>query len=289
MNRKQAEVLLAAVILTRSSSYLFTKTLLKTLGTFNLLAVRFLFAFAALVIIFFKQLRHAHRNDIIGGIVTGAIFTALMTFELTALKTTDTSMVSFVENTAVVFVPLIEAMLIHRLPSPASIVSAALALGGVGLLTLRGGAFTFTPGEFYALCAALLYSIGIITIDRFSHRCDALIVGIVEVGSMGLFSLILSFIFEQPRLPSDTTEWGFVLILALICTGFGYTLQPVAQSHTTSQRAGLMCALNPAFASLLGVVFLSEPVSVTGVCGAALILLSLYVPHIFAARKPRLC
>lgn len=136
----------------------------------------------------------------------------------------------------------------------------------------------------------MLYAVGIIVTDRYSHKCDALIVGIVEVGCIGLFSLILSFIFEQPRIPSGGTGWGCVLVLALVCTGFGFTLQPVAQSHTTSRRAGLMCALNPAFASVLGVVFLSEPVTVQGVCGALLILASLYIPHLlehFGVRRKK--
>lgn len=288
MNRKQAELLLAAVILTRSSAYLFSKTGLETLGTFNLLAARFLLGFAVLAIIFFKRMRRINRHDLIGGAVIGAVFTAVMTLELTALKTTDTSTVSFLENTAIVFVPLIEALLIRKLPKPASIASALLALCGVGLLTLRGGAFGFTPGEVCCLCAAVLYAAGIITTDRFSHKCDALLVGIVEVGCIGLFSLVLSFIFEQPRIPSGGTEWGCVLVLALLCTGFGFTLQPVAQSHTTSQRAGLMCALNPSFASILGVVFLSEPVTVQGVCGAALILFSLYIPHFFNGARTQL-
>lgn len=288
MNRKQAELLLAAVILTRSSAYIFSKTGLETLGTFNLLAARFLLGFAVLAIIFRKRLRHAKRSDIIGGAVIGAVFTAVMALELTALKTTDTSAVSFLENTAIVFVPLIESVLIRRLPKPVSIVSALLALCGVGLLTLRGGAFSLTPGELCCLCAAVLYAVGIITTDRFSHKCDALLVGIVEVGCIGFFSLVLSFIFEQPRIPSGGTELGCVLVLALVCTGFGFTLQPVAQSHTTSERAGIMCALNPAFASLLGVVFLSEPVTVQGVCGAALILLSLYVPHFFSGERTHL-
>ena len=285
MNRKQAELLLAAVILTRSSAYIFSKTGLETLGTFNLLAARFLLGFAVLAIIFRKRLLHAKRSDIIGGTVIGAVFTAVMALELTALKTTDTSAVSFLENTAIVFVPLIEAALIRRLPKPASIVSALLALRGVGLLTLRGGAFSLTPGEMCCLGAAVLYAVGIITTDRFSHKCDALLVGIVEVGAIGLLSLILSFVFEQPRIPAGGTEWGCVLVLALVCTGFGFTLQPVAQAHTTSQRAGLMCALNPVFASILGVIFLSEPVTVQGVCGAALILLSLYVPNFFNGER----
>ena len=288
MNRKQAELLLAAVILTRSSAYLFSKTGLETLGTFNLLAARFLLGFFVLAIIFFRRLRHVKGRDIVGGAVIGAVFTAVMALELTALKTTDTSTVSFLENTAIVFVPFIEALLIRRLPKPASIVSAAVALCGVGFLTLRGGSFGFTPGEACCLGAAVLYAIGIIVTDRYSHKCDALLVGIVEVGSIGLFSLLLSLVFEQPRIPAGGTEWGCVLVLALLCTGFGFTLQPVAQSHTTSQRAGLMCALNPAFASILGVIVLGEPVTVQGVGGALLILLSLYIPHLWEAGHRRL-
>ena len=48
------------------------------------------------------------------------------------------------------------------------------------------------------------------------------------------------------------------------------------------QHAGLMCALNPAFASILGVIVLNEAVTAQGVCGAALILFSLFIPHFFA-------
>lgn len=94
--------------------------MLETLGTFNLLAARFLLGFVVLGIIFFRRLKHASRRDIIGGAIIGAVFTAVMTFELTALKTTDTSTVSFLENTAIVFVPLIEAAIIRRLPKTAS-------------------------------------------------------------------------------------------------------------------------------------------------------------------------
>ena len=46
---------MAVVILTRSSAYIFSKTGLETLGTFNLLAARFLLAFLVLGVIFFKR------------------------------------------------------------------------------------------------------------------------------------------------------------------------------------------------------------------------------------------
>lgn len=287
MNRKQAELLLAAVILTRSTAYLFSKAGLEHLAAFNLLAVRFLTAFILLGVIFIKRLRHIKAAEVRAGAVIGALFTAVMGLEMAALKTTDTSTVSFLENTAIVIVPLLEAALARRLPKASSLAGAALALLGVALITLSSGAFSFTAGELCCLGAATLYACAIIVTDRLSHRGDALMIGIMQVGFIGLFSLLLSIIFEQPRLPSGGVEWGAILMLALVCTGFGFTLQPVAQAHTTSQRAGLMCALNPAFASVLGVIVLSEPITVQGVCGSLLILASLYVPHIAAAVKKR--
>ena len=52
MSAKQAQALMAVVILTRSSAYIFSKTGLETLGTFNLLAARFLLAFLVLALSF---------------------------------------------------------------------------------------------------------------------------------------------------------------------------------------------------------------------------------------------
>lgn len=58
------------------------------------------------------------------------------------------------------------------------------------------------------MCAAVFYATGIIVTDRFSHKGDALLIGIVEVGTIGVLGLILALIFEQPRLPSGGTERG---------------------------------------------------------------------------------
>jgi len=132
-----------------------------------------------------------------------------------------------------------------------------------------------------AVMAAVLYAAAIITTDRFSHEDDPLTLGIVQVGTLGLLALVSSFVFEAPHLPQSGTQWLMIAGLAVICTGFGFTLQPVAQSHTTAQRAGLFCALSPACATLLGAAVLREHISVMGMCGIALILLSLLVPQLW--------
>ena len=284
MSRRQAELLLAVVILTRSTGYLFSKAGIESLGVFNLLAARFLLAFALLAIIFFGKFKGVKPCDILRGAVLGGVFALVMALELIALKTTDTSTASFLENTAIIFVPLIEAWLLRRAPERTALISAAAAVAGVALLTLGSGGFGFTSGELYCLCAALLYALAIIITDRFSRRGDGLMMGIMQVGFIGIYALAASFIFEAPRLPSGGTEWGVILVLAIVCTCVGFTFQPVAQAHLSSECSGLFCALSPVFASLLGVVFLGEPVTLQGVFGSALILFSLYIPHIFARK-----
>ena len=78
-----------------------------------------------------------------------------------------------------------------------------------------------------------------------------------------------------------------VLGLAIICSGFGFTLQPVAQRGTTAERAGMMCALSPLSASLQGVMILNDPISPCKLAGCIMILLSLLVPVLFnSLRRP---
>lgn len=185
------------------------------MGKFTLLAVRFLLAFAFLAALFRRRLLQIDRRTLLSDLAMGSIYFCVMTAELTALKTVETSTVSFVTNTAVVIVPLIQAALSRRW-----------------------------------LERRVLF---------------------------GALALIASFLFETPHLPGSGTEWLVVLALALVCSGFGFTLQPVAQSGTTADHAALFCALNPFVAAALGAVCFHEHFGIVGQLGGALILAGIVV------------
>lgn len=287
MTRSRAEALLAAVIIARSTSFVFNKMGLGTMTPFNLLAVRFLLAFGLLAALFWLRLRHVSRRTLLHGAALGGLFFLVMTGEMFALKTTPSGTVSLLENMAILFVPLLEGLALRKLPRPGALASAAVAVTGVALLTMEGGRLSLAPGQWIALGAAVVYACAILCMDRFSHRDDGLVLGILQVGVLGTLALLASLVTESPRLPQTGGEWGIVLALALVCTGFGYTLQPVAQSGTTAQRAGLLCALSPAFASVFGAVLLHERITALGGLGMALILGSILVPNLLAARRAR--
>lgn len=66
-------------------------------------------------------------------------------------------------------------------------------------------------------------------------------------------------------------------ILAVVCTCFGFTLQPMAQSRISAERAGIFCAISPAIATLLGVAVLHENIGFLGIAGLILILSSIVI------------
>ena len=274
MSEKRAELLLACVIIARSTSFVFNKLGLGTMTAFNLLAVRFLLAFALLALVFYRKLRHVGRRTLLRGALLGGLFFLIMSGEMFSLRTVNSGTVS-----------LLESAISRRLPRPATLLSAAVALVGVALLTSAGGAFRIGVGECIALCTALVYACAIITTDRLSHRDDALVLGILQVGFLGFYALIGALLFESPRLPQTGSEWGIVLMLAIVCTGFGYTLQPVAQSHTSAQRVSLFCALSPMFAAIFGALLLKEKITVWSGLGMLLILGSILLPHFLKGDK----
>ena len=288
LTQRGSEALLAAVIIARSTSLLLLKLGLADMGTFTLMSLRFTTAGLILLALFRRRIRAAGRAVFLRGAVIGAAFFAVLASESTALHYTSTSTTSFLENTAVVIVPLLTAIITRRAPGRVTMLSALMTVAGVALLTLRAGFEGFGPGELICLATAVLYACAIIVTDRLSHSGgDALVMGIGQVCTIAVLAAAAAFIFETPALPARAADLGIILALAVVCTIFGFTLQPVAQSGTTAERAAMFCALSPLSAGVLGVVFLHESLGVSGLLGAVFILAGILLPNLPVSTRRR--
>lgn len=98
INPKKYELLLAAVISARATSFIFSKMILEDMGAFNLLTVRFLISFSLLMLIFHREIRKMTKQTLISGVVVGVLFFITMAFEMLALKQAASSLVSLLEN-----------------------------------------------------------------------------------------------------------------------------------------------------------------------------------------------
>ena len=162
-----------------------------------------------------------------------------------------------------------------------------IALAGAALVILRNGSVDLTGDIRFCILAALLYTAAILLTSVLSKQGDALVTGIFQVGFMALFSTAASFLSGTPQLPQSGTEWACILMLAVVCSSFGFALQPLAQRGTTPERTGLFCAINPLVSALLAAVFLHEDLGIAGVAGMALILLSICISGAVSARQAR--
>lgn len=288
MSERKAELLLAAIIMIRSSALLFSKIGMSEMGPLTLIGIRFTLAFMFLLLIFWRRLLHMNKETFVRGLALGGIFFVVMTFELTGLARTSSSTTAFIENTAIVMVPIFEAVLCRRAISFSAATGGTAALCGIGLITLKNGMVSLSFGEVLCMGAAVTYATAIIMTDRLSRKSDPLVLGILQVGFIGIFGMIAAFIFETPKLPSTATQGVVIIVLALICTGLGFTLQPVAQCRTSSEKTGMLCALNPVTAAFLGWAFLGENLGINTITGGALVLFGIAISYLlerFQGRK----
>ena len=286
MSAKKAEALLATVIVARATSLLIVKACLGGFTTFNLMALRFGIATLCLFPFVQRKLKTLQRGTLLRGTMLGVVFFAIIAVELQGLRMTDSSaMVSFLENAAIVLVPLAEALLHKRFPHRQNLLCAALALTGVGFLLLRGGRFELSAGVLVCMGTAVLYTGYIILNDRLSHRDDPLTLGFLTICVVGALSVASTMLFEAPRLPESGKEWLGTLLLAVVCSSIGTALQPMAQRYVPSEKACVFCALNPLAACAMGWLFLSEWQGFTGVVGAALILGSIVISRVKLPEK----
>lgn len=280
LTKTKAEILLIFVILARSTSFVMTKIGLRDLDTFTLLGFRFILATLFILPFIGYRFKKTTRPAVYKGILLGAVYSAIMAAEVYALGISGAGTVALLENTAILMVPLFEAVLLRRLPKAPLVISTILAFSGVAMMSIEDGMITFGLGEALGLTAAVLFSVAIILTDRFSKTDDPILIGTVQVLTMGILSMLAAFIIERPTMPSSALTWQILLMLAVVCTGFGFTLQPFAQSRTSSERTGLFFALNPIFAVILSWLVLGENFRLSGIIGIVLILTGLILPEL---------
>ncbi len=276
LTERTAKILLVTVIAARATSFCFSKMCLQQLSPFSLLGFRFTLAFLLLCALFLRQIKATFTvSDLLKGILFGSIYFLVMICEYTGLPATNSSTASFIENMAIVIVPFLNIPLTHRLPTRKNILCVLFAIVGVGLLTLTSDGFSLTVGELYLIDAAFFYATAIIVTNSLSKHGNPLNMGIFQVGTIGLLGLFTATISGSLSLPNTPEVYLFILILAVVCTGFGYTLQPVAQSKLSAETSSLFCAVNPLVASLIGIFFMHEIPSLLNIVGEFLIILVL--------------
>ena len=155
---------------------------------------------------------------------------------------------------------------------------AFLAVAGVGFLSLsqmqmKGSGL----GLLLIILAALTYGVCIMATEAVSRDGDPITIGMLQLGVMGLCSLLAALPTGNFCVPTSVSQWGMMLMLVLVCSCFGFAFQPLAQKYVSAETAAVFTVINPLTASLLGIVAAGEKMDPAKAAGYVLIFLALLI------------
>jgi len=183
-------------------------------------------------------------------------------------------------NTGPVFVAILAPTIIRERVSRRDLVSAAIAVSGIGFATLwtgSSGRWSLT-GDLLALLAAALASFYTIIGRELRSRINATryILLVYLSATVPLFPLALSM--ESLTVSSKYSETDMLAILGLVLipTILGHGLYNYSLRYVKAMTANVFALLEPVIASLLGLMLFGEEPTRVQVIGYALIVLALF-------------
>lgn len=270
-SQSQADFMIALVATAWGSSYVMMKVGLEGIPPLSLTALRFGIAFVCIAAIFPKELKKTTPRILKRSGILGAFLFGIFVFLLNGMETTTASNAGFLISTSVVMVPVFHSLLTRRFPGKRIVIGVAITIVGIGFLSLQES-LAFHSGDLLCLGGAFMYTCQILSTDKFTRDDNPLLLGIWSLAFAAIFSVIGTFVFETPALPSTAAEWGAVFGLAIVCSSFGFVAQSVAQAYTTPEHAALLFSLEPVSSAAFAFVFLHEVLNLQGMIGAVLVL-----------------
>ncbi|MCB9902600.1 MAG: DMT family transporter [Planctomycetes bacterium] len=195
-------------------------------------------------------------------------------------------------NTQVVWVALVGAFVLREGGGWKLAVGVASAVLGVsfiaGLWTPAGLPGVPTVGLLLGLATGVWYASFLLTLRRAQRRAEApSTVALMTWASLAtaVVSGVVALVRDEPMRVEGASAWGSVLGLALVVQALAWWLLTRNLSRIPAALGALLLLLQPTFATLGGVAFYGERLTVYEVVGAALILLGIYLGAV--ARRPR--
>ncbi len=269
--QSKANILMVIVTMFWGLSYTFMVMGLDALETYNIVALRCIIAFAVAGLIFYQKMLKINKQMIFYASIQGFLLFVVFSLSLFGLQTTSASNAGFILSLTVVLVPIFVSILEKKLPSRAITFAIIMTMIGICVLTLKES-MSFQIGDILVAIAAVCYAIYLILNSKFTKNVDSITYGVYQLGFAGIFGAVFCLFFEIPTIPTTTSGWIAILGLGIICSAFCFIGQSVAQKYTSPTHTGLIFSLEPIFAAIFALLFLSEVVTMQLLIGGALIL-----------------
>ncbi len=253
------------------STFVVVKNELASITPLAFVAIRFAFAFVAMVAVAGRSLVRAGRREVAAGSLIGVFLFAGYALQTVGLRYTTASKAAFITGLCVVLAPLFARLLLAHTPSILALLGVGMATVGLGLLSLTKD-LTLSFGDLLVLGCAVSFALHIVAISKFAPKMDPLALTTIQIGIVALAGAGGMAVLEpQNGLPSAAT-WGVAAFMGVVATAFAFTVQNRVQAITTPTHTALVLSLEPVFGALFAYLLAGEHLGTRELVGCALIL-----------------
>jgi DME family drug/metabolite transporter len=181
---------------------------------------------------------------------------------------------------APVLLLVVDSVRARELPRPVPAATVVVAVAGLLLVTVAGGATDHAPhpalGVVAALASGAAYAVSAETAAPLSQRLDTLTVTAATIGVVAIVlvptGLVVTAVRRDAFTTSDPASWALIAYLGVFTLAIAYALLFTGLRSAPSSTAVVATLLEPVTAVLIAVALLGERLSATGVVGALLIV-----------------
>lgn len=202
------------------------------------------------------------KDLFIAGTLCGILLFVATILQTAGMIYTSPGKSGFITALYMVIVPFF-ALFSGKKPGAAVWVSVAIAVAGLYLMCMDSS-LSVNFGDILTLICAFIFSLHIITIDKFSPKVDGVKLSFLQFFVCGALGLIYIFIFEEPELRPILNCWVAIGYAGVFSCGVGYTLQIVGQKYTDPTSASILMSLESVFATLSTVILVALGWNLTG-------------------------
>ena len=243
MKRTRAEMALVLNTLIWGSTFVVVKDALRDVSPLLFLALRFTVAVLVLMVLFRGAWSHPRkaRAALRGGIVCGVFLFAGYAFQTIGLQFTTAPKSAFLTGLATAAVPLLAALVYKVRPRAAELAGVALAVTGMGLMTLQGASpLSMGRGDLLTVCCAVAFAAHIVSLGHYSPEVSFEVLSVTQVATSAVLALSMFWWAETPALSWRPAVWVAIVVTGVLATALAFSIQAWAQQYTTATRTALI-------------------------------------------------
>lgn len=259
---------------------------LKELTPLWFCGIRFFIAWITVSLFFGKRALVMKGRDKVAGSLAGMVFILAYLTSNVALLSTTAGNVSFIISMSVVFVPLLVWVFTRQFPGWHVLVSVVLCIAGMAGLML-GGNFSVNTGDVWGFASMMSVTFYILLVQKYVAGVDPYGLSCWQSFGGMLLAVAVSVIFEPFSAHIGKAGWIALVYSGTVAFALTLVLQTVAQQYTTATHAAILLSTSSLFGSILGIIFLDEPMTPRIFVASALILAGVIHVETIPALKRR--